>query len=326
MHRFLISTICFYDAVGGVALTKIELYRSLTSPYSAQSEGKNATRIGDGSFYAFLLSLGDVESEPRILSRRGFYFLAKNKLGYERRIHFSKAGIKKWRIAAKMVRALSFLPYTRMIAVTGSLSMNTATAASDIDLLVVSKNDRIWTTRALVTAVMHVIRKRRHGSFISDRICLNHYISEADMTLVPKNLFSAHIFLSLIPIWGYSSTKSELARRNQLWTSNYFNNGRKQNMNLREFISGSKVSTAKKILEKMIPNPTQDIIELLLKKAQSKKIKRSIKTSHIKENDIIFNDSALVFHHPRPKNQEAIFLYGKNLKEYLPKTSDNYSH
>jgi len=30
---------------------------------------------------------------------------------------------------------------------------------------------------------------------------------------------------------------------------------------------------------------------------------------------VIFDDHALVFHHPRPINQKAVFLYERSLKE-----------
>jgi predicted nucleotidyltransferase len=258
----IIHTIAFYDAVGKVPLTKLELYKYLI----------NMPAPPAGGFGSFLKIL-DREwpsLEPYIERERGFYSLKKNRSGYARRIHIGKTGIKKWRIAKRMIRLISFLPYVRMVAITGSLALNNTHKESDIDVLITAKHGHIWTVRILVTALMQILGKRRHGKKISDRICLNHYISDKSRDLRPKNLFSDHISKTMIPM-------RSLAKEG--------------------------------LLEKLLTYTVAGPLESFLRAVQIRKIKH---------RQVIFEDSALVFHHPRPQNQEALYLYKQNLSTIYP--------
>lgn len=259
----IIHTIAFYDAVGKVALTRLELYK-----YLIDTPGP----VAFGSFLE-ILDREWLALQPYIKRERGFYFFKKNKSAYARRIHIGKTGIRKWRIARKMIRAMSFLPYIRMVAVTGSLALNTTHKKSDIDVLIAAKHGHIWTARFLATALMQILGKRRHGKKISDRICLNHYISDKSRILGPKNLFSNHISRTMIPVW--SRAKESL-------------------------------------IEKLLTNTISGFLESFLRAVQIRKIKH---------REVIFEDSALVFHHPRPQNQEALYLYKQNLSTIYPHTS-----
>jgi len=256
----IIRTICFYDAVGKVALTKLELYKYLIDTPDRPAFG-NFLRILDQEWPTL---------EPYIQRERGFYFLKKNSSAYARRVHIGKTGIKKWRIARRMIRAMSFLPYVRMVAVTGSLALNTTHRKSDIDVLIRAKHGHIWTVRIFVTALTQILGKRRHGKKISDRICLNHYISDKSADLGPKNLFSDHISKTMIPVW---------------------------------------TSSKKSVVEKLLTNTVAGPLESFLRATQIRKIKH---------REVIFKDSALVFHHPRPRNQEALYLYKQNLSTIYP--------
>jgi len=260
----IIHTILFYDAVGKVALTKLELYKYIINTPDLPAFG-NFLKILDQEWPTL---------QPHIKRARGFYFLKKNEAGYSRRIHIGKTGIKKWRTARIMIRAMSFLPYVRMVAVTGSLALNTTHRESDIDVLICAKHGHIWTARILVTALMHILGKRRHGKKISNRICLNHYISDKSADLGPRNLFSDHISKTMIPVW--SRTKESLA-------------------------------------ERLLTNTVAKPMESFLRAAQIRKIKH---------REVIFEDSALVFHHPRPQNQEALYLYKQNLSHFAKATRD----
>lgn len=325
LHREILSTLCFYDAVGGVALTKLELYKYLMRP-AADKRGLFADTPIYESFYDMLTALEEpsCQNNDRISLKRGFYFLPKNQNGYERRIHTGKTGIRNWRTANKMAKIISFLPYVKMIAVTGSLSMDSTTDKSDIDLLIVARNGRIWTTRVIITAVMHLLGKRRHGDTIRGRICLNHYITDNSLTIRPSNLFSAHIILSLVPLYSNRFLERHFGNENIGFCSSYMPNGRTKTLNLRHVHAkdrnGYKIDkVARYILNNLallMPDALQEIIEKFLKNIQIKKISRSLKSApRMQVSDIIYGDSALVFHHPRPKDQEALYLYQNNLRE-----------
>lgn len=325
-----IHTVAFYDAVRKVPLTTIELYKNLVHT-------KGLDKAGQVSFYDFLKILDEQKSalRPYITNYRGFYFLKGNNTAYKDRIEIGKTSIKKWRIARKMIRAISFLPYVRMIAVTGSLALHTTNKNSDIDVLIVVKSGHIWTVRMLVTALMQVLKRRRHGTRVRDRICLNHYITDDDLVLHPKHLFSAHICSSFIPIWSKNQTDENLIKQNSSWAKRYLLHFPETlHTNLKKFKPDPKpLDISRFFIEYTLAKTVARGSEKLLRAIQAQKIQRSIDKNKTERQEVIFNDCALVFHHPRPKNQEALYLYKENLRKlgfinklstYLPLTKNSY--
>lgn len=309
LQKSIIRTVAFYDAVGGIALSKLELYKYLLNPNNPTSFISVCDKL-DRDWRSL---------EPYISRYRGFYFLRKNKFGYEKRIEIGKSSIKKRKIAEKMARLISFLPYVKMIALTGSLSHHSANSKSDIDILIVAKGGHIWTSRMLVSALTHILGKRRHGNKIKDRICLNHYISDANLSLRPNNLFSAHIGASLVPLWGDKTTYALFVKTNSglinsrfpnykaphLYSANHALHFSKNKEGLSEW-TGAKI------------NFWFSVFEPFFRGIQLKKIRHNFKKAKIESDKTmggLFDDGTLVFHHPRPIRQEALFLYKKNLKE-----------
>jgi hypothetical protein len=78
---------------------------------------------------------------------------------------------------------LRWVPFVRMIAVTGRLAMKNAESGSDLDLLIVLRSGRIWIGRTLATLLLHLAGKRRHAGKIKDRACLNHFLAEDSLDL-----------------------------------------------------------------------------------------------------------------------------------------------
>lgn len=286
--KSVISTIAFYDAVGKTPLTKVELYKYLIS-----KEG--LAHISFGDFVEFF----DREWETLktvICHRRSFYYLLSNKDGYARRIQIGKTGIKKWRVSRRMVRLISFLPYVRMVAITGSLALHTTHKGSDIDVLIVARPGHIWTTRMLVSALTHVLKRRRYGKRIQDRICLNHFITNFDLALRPQNLFSAHIAETMIRVWG----KDEVQRQGVS----------SRTIAPRFWLLYALCSFVELCLTKSVGGG----LERVLRAIQIKRIQQHFIAQGEEARGAIFDDEALVFHHPRPRNQEALVVYEQHLK------------
>jgi len=70
------------------------------------------------------------------------------------------------------------LPSVAGVLLCNSAALGTATAGSDIDVLIVTRAGRIWTARAWCTAVLHLLRLRRHGNKIAGRFCLSFFVDE----------------------------------------------------------------------------------------------------------------------------------------------------
>lgn len=309
--KTVLKSIAFADAVGGIPLTTIELYKHYLAPLPSIRETL--------SFSQFLKLLESARGEisPHILHYRGFYFLRKNEIGYARRLCVGRSSVKKWRTARRTTKIFSFLPFVRLIAVTGSLANQTTNPKSDIDILIVSKGGYIWATRLLASAVTQILGKRRHGKKIADRICLNHYITDASLALRPKHLFSAYIANSLIPLWDKGGTYKRFLKQNRDWTCSYFQNYSPEFQANHAYAATAMPAflyVLSSAIEFLLSKIAGKQMETLARVLQVAKIGRNIALGYAREGEIIFDNHALVFHHPRPKEQESMYLYEKNLR------------
>lgn len=313
----IIHTLAFYDAVGSVPLTKVELYK-----YRISTESLSDVSL---SVFGKVLDEEWPKLNAAISHHRGFYFLSKNRDAYRMRVDGGKTGIAKWRIAKRMIRCISFLPYVRMVGVTGSLARHTTNKQSDIDVLVVSKGGHIWTTRVFVSFLLHVLGKRKHGEKVKDRICLNHYIADSDLALRPKNLFSAHIYSSFVPMWSSTRTKESFLTQNKAWAQAYVPHAREEGLDRRTISQGLRLAPF--LIEYVLSKTIAGWIDTRLKTFQLHKIQRNETRKRLRDygekpaqetqeaGDVILSDAALMFHHPRPRKKETLYLYKKNLKE-----------
>ena len=97
---------------------------------------------------------------------------------------------------------MKYVPFVRMIGVTGGLAMKNAHSRSDWDLLVVTAGERIWTGRTLVTGFAQAIGKRRSGKKIVNRLCLNYFLTQDSLEVMTKDLFSANEYMFMTPLFG----------------------------------------------------------------------------------------------------------------------------
>ena len=92
----------------------------------------------------------------------------------------------------KAAKILSYLPFIKSIAVVNSLAFFNCDKKSDIDFLIITERNKIWTARALSSVLMHILGLRRYGKKVAKRICLSFYISEEklDLSYIAKNISS----------------------------------------------------------------------------------------------------------------------------------------
>ena len=120
--------------------------------------------------------------------------------------HTSLTGLRqrRERIAATMwpralayARAISRLPFARMVALTGGLSMGNVEPNDDIDLLVVTTSGRVWVTRLFIIQIV-VKAAARYG----DEVCPNFLLAEDALALQERTLYHAHEVAQMVPLYG----------------------------------------------------------------------------------------------------------------------------
>ena len=90
---------------------------------------------------------------------------------------------------------LTRMPFVRMVALSGSLAHLNADPDADLDLFVITRARRVWTTTVLVLAIARLLGWRK-------RLCLNYVISERALWIAPADLFSANQIVHLRPLTG----------------------------------------------------------------------------------------------------------------------------
>jgi hypothetical protein len=153
---------------------------------------------------------------PKPLVRSGRYFsLAGRAASIETRKQRAASAADYWRRAVHYGRRMSYLPFVRMIAVTGALAMDN-NADGDIDYLVITESGRLWLCRAMIVGLVKLAAAR------GTELCPNYFLSEQAMVLEERNLFTAHEVTQMVPLTGMA-TYQQLRSLNR-WTDEFLPN------------------------------------------------------------------------------------------------------
>lgn len=206
LQKSVLSTLVYYDTLD-YPLTGFEVWKHLLT-----ADGVSQTE--PVSLGAVLRTLDDLRQAGRVVLFQGFWVLPDRTALIPLRIRREKTAVEKLKRASHLIRACSWLPFVRMIALTGSLSMKQGDRESDWDFLVVMRGGAIWTGRLLLTLWLSLLGKRRHGAKVYDRACLNCYLSDAQLAVPLQDLFSSHEYRFLYPVIGRATFRQfELANR-----------------------------------------------------------------------------------------------------------------
>jgi D-beta-D-heptose 7-phosphate kinase/D-beta-D-heptose 1-phosphate adenosyltransferase len=156
----------------------------------------------------------------------GYYYLKKNTNFVYSRLLRKNISLKKIILAKKAAKFLSIIPSIKMIAVTGSLSMLNAKGDSDIDLMIVTKKGKLWSTRFLslfsLMALGFKVRRFKEKEE-TNKLCINIWLDESNLSWPPsdRNFYTAHEIAQIIPILDKDNTYQNLLNRN-IWIKDYW--------------------------------------------------------------------------------------------------------
>jgi hypothetical protein len=163
----------------------------------------------------------------KVAHRNGYYFIQDKKgLVYKRNLR-KRISINKLKIAKRASKIIGFISSVKMIAVTGSLAMNNSSEKSDIDLMIITKNGTLWTTRIFVYMVIHVFglgMRKPNDLDQKDKLCLNMWLDESDLIWTsPRNIFTAHEIAQIIPLVNKNEIYEKFLYKNK-WILDFWPN------------------------------------------------------------------------------------------------------
>ena len=182
LEAAILQTVAYSD-VFDYPLTPAEIHRYLVGV-------RASWRIVQG-----LLDHGGAMS-GLLVSQGGYFLIQGRDEIVETRRRRARVAAGMWPRAKRYGATIGQLPFVRMVAVTGALSMDNVEPDTDIDYLVVTEPGRLWLCRAMVVALVRLAARR------GDTVCPNYFLSERTLALGEPNIFTAHELVQMVPIAG----------------------------------------------------------------------------------------------------------------------------
>lgn len=174
-----------------------------------------------------------IKPEQFVDEKNGLYFLKGREGVVYKRLLKKRISKRKINIAKDAAKLLSIIPSIKMIAITGSLAMENAPHDSDIDLLLLTASNTLWTTRALALLLLKLagFPVRRFGDKKQkDKLCMNMWIDEKALSwpLGNRNVYTAHEIAQIKPLLNRNGTYEKFMADN-VWLKDYWPNSVKLN-------------------------------------------------------------------------------------------------
>jgi hypothetical protein len=127
--------------------------------------------------------------------RDGFFFpIGRDELVGERRHREarSRAFLQRYRSVLRLVCAV---PFTRMVALSGSIAHLNLERGGDLDLFIVARGRHVWTVAVTVLLLTKCLGRRRI-------VCANLILADSTLALDQQDLFTANQVIHLKPLVG----------------------------------------------------------------------------------------------------------------------------
>jgi hypothetical protein len=126
----------------------------------------------DGFF--FPVGRGDLIAERRRRETRSDAFLTQHR---------------------RVLRLIGALPFTRLVALSGSVAHRNLEPDGDLDLFIVTRGPRVWTVTVMLIVLARLLGRRR-------TICANFVLADSHLVLEQTDLFTANQVIHLQPLVG----------------------------------------------------------------------------------------------------------------------------
>ncbi len=202
-----------YSDIFATPLTAIDIHRRLIGFKSSLTQVKK-------SLHHLLLN-------NRLSFQNNYYFFPDRqtilKLSRQRQL-VSKLKLKKAKIWAAR---LASLPSILAIYLTGSVAVANASPEADLDFLIITRVNQLWTTRFFLNLLLDILNLRRRpgNQFSRDKLCLNLFLTPNSLTLPPskQNLHSAYELIQFKSLFERQPLQTQFYQANS-WFQTYLPN------------------------------------------------------------------------------------------------------
>jgi hypothetical protein len=251
-RELAIARSVIYASLFDYPLTLDQLHHSLiesdqTRPeilavYEGSELLRDAIEYQDGFF--FPAGRGDLVAERRRREARSDAFLTEHRLA---------------------LRLICALPFTRLVALSGSVAHRNLEPNGDLDLFIVTRGPRVWTVTVMLLVLTKLLRRRR-------TICANFIVADSHLTVDQQDLFTANQAIHLQPLIG-GDVAERFRAANPFVTRCYPNSGTRVPLPPAVDVRSRGLGLAKRLLETALRLPSP-VIEAVCRRAYAWHLRR----------------------------------------------------
>lgn len=177
-----------------------------------------------------------------------------------------------WTQALRYGRWLARLPFVRMVAVTGALSMENADDDDDLDYMIVTEPGRVWLARLFAVTLVRIVQIR------GPIICPNYVVAANALTQNRRDLFIAHEVTQMIPLYGWS-LYDDLRACND-WVRGELPNAETPFHTVQRITTGAGWTQLKRSLEALLGGGLGDRLEHWERQRKQRRFAGALQTPH----------------------------------------------
>lgn len=279
IEQAIIKTLAYFDLISR-PLSEDELYSYLYVQ-------KCSSRELQGGLQSLLRNKIVVEKD-------GYYSLKNQKINSQKQ--GDKILEQKWKLAQNIASKMLWIPYLRSVLVIHSLANGTARESSDVDFLIITAKNRLFTCRFFMV-VNNILLGRQKTKFNQkDKIDLGFYVSEDGLDikktrLHENDILTTYFLATAKPLYNFESYQRFVNKND--WLKKFLPNFEIKNSKYSILDNQNKI---RKFLEKILSGKLGDFLNLILKKLQIFKIYLEPKAKNPKSN-IWVSDQIIELHH-----------------------------
>ncbi|MFN0274520.1 MAG: hypothetical protein ACKVPJ_02145 [Chitinophagales bacterium] len=235
-----------------------------------------------------------------------FYSLRNDPLMIERRKNGNALAAKVLQKALRRSRLIHRFPFVRSVNISGSLSKNYFDETTDFDFFIITKVNRLWLCRMVLTIYkkLFLLNSRKY-------FCINYYVDTTDLEIPDRNIFTAMEIITLKNQTGEKYYRKFQNANN--WTKEYFPN------HFQEYSGVEKENNGylKKILEKILGARLGDILDDFAFFLTVKFLKKRYSHMHIDELNVSMRTKKHTSkHHPQGFQFKVLKAYQEKCRDF----------
>ena len=217
LEQSILKSLAFFN-IFKYPLTAMEIWKWLWQPRQKYTLAEVRQALLTSDFLKDKISVSE-----------GFYTLKGSEYFYLLRKQNNNLAERKFRKVIRLATFYRLIPFVRMIAVCNTLAYSNAREGSDIDLFIITKQNKIWLARFFTILFIKFFGLRPEDGDNQDAFCLTFFISENALNLENiimkgKDIYFPYWIQQLMPIYDPDSLYQKFLKANK-WYLDYLPNG-----------------------------------------------------------------------------------------------------